>query len=646
MDEFGQIDVPERSADLLAAITTERWNYSVFWRDNEKIGDKSVGTVLRECYEQRAGILAPCDRKIVDELGVDNYINLSGLKVSALVAWLRDLLVESIDLPFNIEPAPISELSDRAQQAVLLQVKKQLFSQGGFNGDLLQTIQQLKYQQTQTENQYAQTAVDNMMTLIKNQCLEGGFYNALLKTINDLSTYPYAVLHGPIPTMVETMEWNGNTLKAVQKMQLQFRPVSVFDFFWTPDSPDAQRGTGVFIREKMNKHQLYGCAKLKSYISQNVISVIEEVTTGRLNLSWLSKNPEQPDKIGSRWGNGATVDILRHYGLFSGRELEKCGMTGLDDHQYYETCVSICGGYTIQAYVVPVPNPNSRPIYTASFETSADRIPGTSICQKLRDTERAYLFATRCMMVNGSFSAGPITEADYSRLHKWMKPEDVGRLASLMMYMAEPDLTGGGRPAMTFHEVPSNIGAYINMAQYFMDLADRITQIPASLHGEPVGTGANRTFRGMAMLYGNAIKPIQSALANLDNTMFQPLAQLMYNYNMKYSDDDSVKADARVIAQGAKGLIDKEVAKQNAMDTLQFIAQAGSAAPGLIEPSVFKWAINSALRAAGVPVDELDTSSQQTIPAGVNPMAVGQAPLAAQPNPSGGLPQTQPLLNQ
>lgn len=212
MDEFGQIDVPERSADLLAAITTERWNYSVFWRDNEKIGDKSVGTVLRECYEQRAGILAPCDRKIVDELGVDNYINLSGLKVSALVAWLRDLLVESIDLPFNIEPAPISELSDRAQQAVLLQVKKQLFSQGGFNGDLLQTIQQLKYQQTQTENQYAQTAVDFRfvsVVVVHQLCqwLEHGVIQIRQRRLNRLNRVSVQHSHSTESTIRTCSNW-------------------------------------------------------------------------------------------------------------------------------------------------------------------------------------------------------------------------------------------------------------------------------------------------------------------------------------------------------------------------------------------------------------------------------------------------------
>jgi hypothetical protein len=211
------------------------------------------------------------------------------------------------------------------------------------------------------------------------------------------------------------------------------------------------------------------------------------------------------------------------------------------------------------------------------------------------------------MMVNAGFAAGPIGEVDYSRIQRYMNPEDVGRLAALTMYPVDPDMTGGGRPAHNFQNINSNMGAYMNVGQYFMDLADRITQIPASIHGEPVGTGANRTFRGMAMLYGNAIKPIQSGILNMDVGIFSPMGTLMYNYNMRYSDDNSIKGDAKVMAQGATGLIGKEVAKQNAFDTLQLVATAGSAAQGIISPNIMKWAVETALSASGVPVEELNS---------------------------------------
>lgn len=630
-EEAVKIEVPDKALDPLANIVAQRWNAAVLWRSQEKCGDKSLKTVLQECYDQREGILAPCDRDMVEELGVDLYVNLSGLKVSALVAWMRDLLVNTPEMPFTLDPTPIPELSDKARMAVLAQVKNSLFAQGRFQGDLLELVRTLKFQQMQAETDFAKNACNNMATLIRDQCIEGNFKSSLLKTINDFATYPFAVLHGPVPTMVTSNTWSGDKLVPKNNIQFQFRPISVFDFYWSPDCSNAQNGTGVFVRERMTKQQLYQCLKMKSYIPANVAKVLEETISQAQNLKWLSSNPEQPSTIGNGWGNGETLEVLRHYGLFSGKELKKYGITSIDDDQFYEACVSVVGRHTIQAYISPNPNVNIRPVYTASFESTVDRIPGISICQKVRDVERAYLQTLRFMMVNAGFAAGPVGEVDYSRIQRYMQPEDVGRIAAMTMYPVDPDMSGGAAPAHRFQNITSNMGGFMNVSQYFMDLADRITQIPASIHGEPVGTGANRTFRGMAMLYGNAIKPIQSAIGNMDVGMFTPMGTLMYNYNMRYSNDNSVKGDAKVQAQGATGLIGKEVAKQNAFDTLQLIATAGSAAQGIINPNIMKWAVENALKASGVPVDELSTM----------PSAMPQQPPQG-PAPQGGQPAQEP----
>lgn len=624
-----QIEVPNSAQDPIAAIVTQRYNQAVFWRSQERVGGKSLRTVIDECFDQREGILSACDMDIVEELGVDLYVNISGLKTSALVAWMRDLLINTSELPFTISPTPVPELSDTARLAVLNQVKRQLFGQG-YDGDLLSLVKQLKFAQREAEMNAATTAADRMYQLIKDQCLEGGFRRALLKMINDFAVYPFAAMHGPIPTMVTKMEWSGSNLVPRNSIEFQFRPLSVFDVFWTPDSRDAQSGTAVMVRERITKQELYKCLKMKSYIKANVLRVLEDCVSGRLDSMWMSRNREQPDTFSWGWGNGETVEVLRHYGLLSGRELMKYGITGLEANDYYESTVSMIGPYTIQVFINPNPAVNIRPVFLASFEQSGDRIPGISICQKVRDIERAYLATLRFMMVNMGFAAGPIGEVDYSRIQRYMTPEDVGRLSALTMYPVDSDMSAGSRPAYNLHSIPSNVQAFMAVGQFFMNLADRVTQIPASIHGEPVGTGANRTFRGMAMLYGNAIKPIQSGIANLDDGVFGPLGNLMYNYNMRYSNDESVKGDAQVLAQGSTGLIQKEVAKQTALDTLQLVATAGSAAQGMVKPRVMQWAVETALRASGVPSEVFEDDgapAAQQVPAGAPPQE--QQPPAA-----------------
>jgi hypothetical protein len=109
-------------------------------------------------------------------------------------------------------------------------------------------------------------------------------------------------------------------------------------------------------------------------------------------------------------------------------------------------------------------------------------------------------------------------------------------------------------------------------------------------------------------LYGNALKGVQSSLTNLDIDLFEPLGTAYFNYNMRFDPDPSIKGDAKVKARGTSGLLQKEVNKQQTQDTLGFIAQL--AQTGQVEPAVMKWAIDQALTAAGVPLDQFP--NQQT----------------------------------
>lgn len=603
-----EIKIPEEAIDPLAKVTLERWNNAVRARNTELVTGRPVSQVLVDCYQQREGVLCDEDRAVAKELGIELSVNISGLKVSALVAWMRDLLLNTGELPFDISPTPISELSHKARLQVLDRVKEELFGDAMFDGDLIGMIKAIKSRQIELENARASTACDNMTKLIQNQCDMGGFRESLLQFINDFATYPFAVMHGPIPTAVDRMVWSGDKLVPKSVVEFQWRPCSVFDFFWTPDSRDAQTGVGVFVRERLTRQQLFNCTNMKSYIKENVFEVLDDLTSGTLPLTWTSAtNPEQPTKLPfSTFSDNDTVEALRHYGLFLGRDLIKYGISVVDERQQYEATVIVIGNKTIYATVNPNPSVITRPVYTASFEKIADRIPGVGICQKVRGVERAYHSALRHLLLNSAYAAGPIAEVDYSRIKSYVKPEDLGMFDPFTVYPTTTDAFGGNKPAYTFHHIAGNMGAYMQMTQYFMDLADRITQIPASLHGEPVGTGANRTFRGMAMLYGNAIKPIQSAIANMDVGVFKPCGELLYNYNMVYHDDDSVKGNARVIARGATGLISKEIAKQNAFETLQVVAQAGASAPDMVNPAVMQWAVNQLLSASGVPIDELE----------------------------------------
>ena len=646
-DYASEIEVPNDARDKLATVVARRFNDAVRWQSQERVGGVPLRMVLRQCYDQYHGILSPTEQKIIDDIGVDAHVNLSAMKAGVVQSYLAESLIQAGQLPWTIQPTPVPDLSDSGELMVAQSVQQSV--EQGFRGDLRSLVYSLKSEAARKELEHAQDIADNMMKLITDQCAEGGWNRAMFGFINNFCVYPYAVLAGPIPTRRVRMQWSGETLRPKYETFYEFKSISPWDFWWSPDSPDTQRGTGIFIRQRWTRQQLLDAAKMTSYIGENIIKVLDDANRNDFRYHWISNNPEQTDSQVLSWrDNDTTIDILIHWGYFSGRELSKYGVPGLEDNEFYNAMVTMCGRHIIQVLVEKNPTLNKRPVFTASFYTTQDRIPGESIPQRLRDVERCYETCLRYLISNAYYGSAPITEADYARVSKFMSDEDIGRIIPGSMYFSEPEL-GNATPAFKYYSLPNNMAAFQNALVYFMDLADRVTNIPAALHGTAQGSGANRTFRGAAMLQSNAVKAIQSAVFNIDEFVYKPLGELLYNYNMVYSKDQTVKGDCKIMARGVTALLQKETDRQNSYEILQMVASAGQQLAALPNGAkIVQWALKNVFENMGVPKELLkdegvqgQNQAGQGIPGGI-PGQQGQAEAAAgqggQPDMGGQVP--------
>ena len=646
-DYASEIEVPNDARDKLATVVARRFNDAVRWQSQERVGGVPLRMVLRQCYDQYHGILSPTEQKIIDDIGVDAHVNLSAMKAGVVQSYLAESLIQAGQLPWTIQPTPVPDLSDSGELMVAQSVQQSV--EQGFRGDLRSLVYSLKSEAARKELEHAQDIADNMMKLITDQCAEGGWNRAMFGFINNFCVYPYAVLAGPIPTRRVRMQWSGETLRPKYETFYEFKSISPWDFWWSPDSPDTQRGTGIFIRQRWTRQQLLDAAKMTSYIGENIIKVLDDANRNDFRYHWISNNPEQTDSQVLSWrDNDTTIDMLIHWGYFSGRELTKYGVPGLEDDEFYNAMVTMCGRHIIQVLVEKNPTLNKRPVFTASFYTTQDRIPGESIPQRLRDVERCYETCLRYLISNAYYGSAPITEADYARVSKFMSDEDIGRIIPGSMYFSEPEL-GNATPAFKYYSLPNNMAAFQNALVYFMDLADRVTNIPAALHGTAQGSGANRTFRGAAMLQSNAVKAIQSAVFNIDEFVYKPLGELLYNYNMVYSKDQTVKGDCKIMARGVTALLQKETDRQNSYEILQMVASAGQQLAALPNGAkIVQWALKNVFQNMGVPKELLkdegvqgQNQAGQGIPGGIpgqGGQEAGQPGQGGQPDMGGQVP--------
>lgn len=626
-------DIPKKAVDPLAAEVMRRFNGAVAHQAGEQVNGKSLRTVLQECWEQQNGILSCEAQERAEALGIDIRVNLTALKTSIANAYLTDAMTSGTsELPWTLMATPRPDISVSAKDELLANLK-QAMQQGMITDPqmLVELIRQAKKYLFRRETEKAEKSAKAMELLIQDQCAEGGFHRALTDFLQYFPVYPFAIFTGPYVTRAPRLTWGQNKPRMATEVFPTFRAVSPFDFCYSADSPDTQRGTCVFTRTYWSRKQLLDAAKLKSYIQSNVLDVLKNVDEdAAFELSWLSHAPDSPGRDIDMWrANTALIEVMTHYGVMSGRELRSYGFSNLEETDFYNCEIAMTGHRIIKVAVIGDSRLQTRPVYTASFyRTGGDRIAGDGIAQRLRDIERAYISSLQYLMRNAANASAPLCEADYKRIAKYMADEDLGTLVPGTMYLVDSDVSNSNNPAMRFFNIPSNLPAYSQLLTMFMELADRVTNIPAALHGEAVGSGAMRTFRGMSMLQGNATKAFQAAVANIAETVFNPLGEYLYNLNMLYSPDNEVKGDSQIVTKGAEGILQKEMDRQNAMEILQVLGAVGAQLGGMINIApVVGWSVQKLMGTMGVPDDILE--------------AMMQPPQMPPQGPQGGSPEQQ-----
>lgn len=640
-DKQGSVKVPKEYEEPLARMVRNWFYEAKRVRATQRLGNTTVEETLNRCWRQVEGEIDPCLMETISSTGVDVSVNLTLTKVEAWESWVRSIIVDNEDMPWVNEPTPIADLSPWAKDEVLAEIKSEIFDSSTDISNVTERIRTLKAKQLKAENDYAKRASKNMARLMHDQAVEGGFKSAQLLSLRDMATYPYCVVLGPMPKVVPVTLWDRNgKIRFGEKLVMGAKRGSPFDLFWSSDSPDTQRGSYMVYRDRMTRANLIQAAKMQSYIKPNVLAALQQFSRSDTPRDWLNKNPE--DKTNMIWQDHEQIEVLHAWGKFSAKELRPYGLE-VEDGNFYEARVTVLGGYCIQVHINRNPSPFCRPVNTASMSKNGETIPGIGLAQKSYDIERAFNSALRGLIRNAHYSSGPIGEVDFERIQRWVPEDLLGVLEPYTMQPVDPDFSAGGRPAHYFHNSPNIASALINVMQYFSQLLDRVTSIPAAIHGEAVGTGVNRTYRGVTLLQGNALKGLQSGLTNYGRGIAEPFGKNLFYYNMRYSKDSSVKGDSQVRMRDLSALLEREVKKQATLETLQLVAQLANAQAA--PRGALEYAANEALEAAGIPMEQL-ADNEAAPGAAPNPEPGASAIPSVEPGAPGSELPPQAAVNQ
>lgn len=664
---------PKAEEDLCKAITNQYQAALVHTADilcggSDARGQKRLSEVLDECRDQLHGVRSAHTRALEEHFGVSYHTNFTSLKVSTVCNWLQEALQDSDGLPVTLTPSPIPslnasllrEVAEESIRPAMEGLAAGMMQETGGMGltpmhvgmldeKLKKMTREAKALVLEGSIKIAEEAAKKHEALIKDQMFDGGYNEAMIDFLHDLALYPFACMSGPKNVVVRTPVWKKDKFVDEERVVAEFKAISPHDVCWSEDCTDGQNGTAVYYRHRVGYNDLKRAASLESYNEKAVDKVLKAWREGDISPQWAryaddstrsgEGTSEDMPAVLDAWEFkvGSTIEVVTRYGLMMGEDMKTLGVEdadALEDDVMYETTLSFVDEYVIQAFISDKLGSRKRPIHFASYEALKDRIPGVSVAMKVRDLEMAYNSLQRIVFYNASKSSSPIEWADVSRIVGGITSNDDNKAfiePGSILEIESNGFTSQGAPYGAI-ATPNNTGVLQGMMQYLSQMIDVISGVPESLHGQPVGTGANRTVSGMFNLQANATKAIQQALNNIDRCVVGPIGQMLYYYNMEYSDDASIKGDAKVSSVYGKNMLQTEIKKQKSLEAFQLATQGAAAMqnnPVFME--MYQQIFVDLFKGLGY---DLDTSGGQGAPQGTPPAPTGQPVAAPQPAPA------------
>jgi hypothetical protein len=107
----------------------------------------------------------------------------------------------------------------------------------------------------------------------------------------------------------------------------------------------------------------------------------------------------------------------------------------------------------------------------------------------------------------------------------------------------------------------------------FRNFVQEVTSMPDMASGFAGNGQHNRTAGGMSMLFGAADSYTRGVVFNIDNDLTKPMIRALYDWEMQYNPDMTIKGDMQVDAGGVTGLMNKEMATQKIAEVFAALGQ-------------------------------------------------------------------------
>ena len=567
----------KQQAPLIVGLSShvrKRWEVM---RDHKKqdIEERLTKTARARNMEYSAAKMA----EIKAQGGSEIFMGIVSTKCRTATAWLRDtLLGTGGDKPWSISATPVPDVPPdiiTKLQGIMQQNLMQFYAQGGDQVDpanLKQLASGMKDTAMREMKHEAEKRVDRMEKKMEDQLIEGGFIKALFEFTNDIATYPFATLKGPVPRKRKVLEWAEGGLAPTETVRDEWERVDPYKFYWAPWGDDIQNMPVIEVHH-LTREDVEGMIGVEGYDEDAIRSLLSDFGVG--GFDWLDKDDTEMEDLEGKDFDEAASDLVAAIQLWDsipGYLLIEWGLKEkeIDDPQRSYPCeVWMVNNVVIKA-VLNYDMLGRKPYYVTSFEKVPGRIDGNGVADLCMDAQSMCNAAARSLSNNMGISSGPQVGVNVSRLPAG---EDITQMYPWKIWQFQQSEYGDVSQPINFFQPNSNAQALMAVFDRFMDIADEITGIPKYMTGQHV-PGAGRTSSGLSMLISNAGKSIKQVIANIDHDVLTPMLERQYQRNLRYSNDPDLIGDVQIIAKGAMSLVVKEAESVRKTEFLRLVLES------------------------------------------------------------------------
>lgn len=646
MDE---IKLDEKDKDEIAWAVLDRYRRARDYRRSYILHQGcSVNKILRRSRSQYDREYTPEDAaRMEDGFGFcpTRYYGVCQQKVEATYNWKFDLVINSLDSMFTVNPTPHPEIDLESKERIRQGVRRELSNmmmQAGIvdpnnlldeKGKLDDRVQSLLETQAQALKKVEQSrivsaaaaAAKRVHVRMRDLLVEGGFRSAYTNFTFDQILYGRGVMRYPVmltkPVRYHTA---GGGIGKRWEARPYFKHVNVFNFYPVDDSDDLQTNSGNTERTSITKAQLIDLARnpKTGYDAKTIKEVVEDYEYK--NRNWLEPFDDDDDNNGIWWGLDEPIDMLIHEGFFTGRELSEYGINGVDKNDYVDARVEVVGGRAVKVQLINPKKGEGRTYYQAPFTKTGDGLyDALGLGAKLWDTEQRINSLMHMFEHNIDWATRPAMLRNRAAFDN---PNDAALLVPGGQYDVEErfGVTGSMPDAARYvNKVPGQYHLIMTQIGALLQQADNDSGIPAFAYGTGQDMGKSSLGEYTQRVSGS-LRTVKALAMHEDFFFIEPCFTQMFDDLLDEDEELRVGADIKVVVRGMTGLLSEDAKEKRQNEVLPLILQGVQ--NGLVPPQAAQYAVRQLLESAGFPVDELNMSD----PVIDNALAVA----ASAPNPN------------